>query len=76
MNEEQQIVAGIMCEQMEPPIAVEQLNREATLADLGLNSLKFMLVIIEIEHRLEKSIFKVELMPELKTVGDVLDLVA
>lgn len=75
MNTEQQTIIEIMCEQSEPRIATGDLSREHEIESIGLNSLKFMLTIIEIEHQLKRSIFKLENMPNLKTVGDILDLV-
>jgi len=76
MNDEQSTILGILSQHSEPALAVEQIKHEHGIEQIGLNSLKFMLAIIEIEHQLGRSVFNVDIMPRLKTVGDVLALVA
>ncbi len=44
--------------------------------DLGVDSLKFITVMLDIEEELDRHIFKVENIPCIITVGDLLALVA
>ena len=75
MNKEQKSIIDIISQQTDPPVPAKSITSSHSIEELGLDSLKFMLTIIEIEHQLGKSIFNVEVMPNIKTVGDVLDLV-
>jgi acyl carrier protein len=55
-----------------PPAAIA---RTEGLIALGIDSLKFIVVILEIEQRLDRSVFDIENVGQLRTVGDILDLV-
>ncbi|MEN3297131.1 MAG: Phosphopantetheine attachment site [Burkholderiales bacterium] len=52
-----------------------QLDPTDALSDLGIDSLRFIVVILEIEQCLNRSIFDIGNVGELRTVGDILDLV-
>jgi acyl carrier protein len=52
-----------------------KLSPTDALSDLGVDSLKFIVVILEIEQCLNRSIFDIGNVGELRTVGDILELV-
>ena len=52
------------------------LHAAATLADLDIDSLGFIVIILEIEQKIQRSIFDVENVGRLKTIGDILSLAA
>jgi acyl carrier protein len=51
------------------------IDRADGLIVLGIDSLKFIVVILEIEQRLNRSVFDIENVGQLRRVGDILDLV-
>lgn len=53
---------------------VAKLAPEVVLADLGINSLKFIMVLLEIEKVSGKKVMDINKIGKLKTVGDVLAL--
>lgn len=53
---------------------VATLTRERVLADVGINSLKFIMVLLEIEQATGKKVMDINKIGQLKTVGDVLAL--
>lgn len=52
----------------------DMLGPDETLLDLGIDSLKFIVVILEIEERLQRKVFNIENIGKLRTVGDMLAL--
>ena len=52
------------------------LHETATLVDLDVDSLGFIVIVLEIEQKLQRSIFDVENVGRLKTIGDILSLAA
>ncbi len=50
------------------------LSPEDVLADVGVNSLKFIMVLLEIEQVTGKKVMDINKIGKLKTVGDVLAL--
>jgi acyl carrier protein len=42
------------------------------LSDLGIDSLKFIMVILEVEQRLKRPVFGLDNVGQLRTVGDLL----
>jgi acyl carrier protein len=44
--------------------------------DLGIDSLQFILLLLEIESKAERKIFDVESISQIKTVGDLCSAVA
>lgn len=54
--------------------APDALGADETLLDLGIDSLKFIVVILEIEERLQRKVFNIENIGKLRTVGDMLAL--
>ncbi|MBC7502903.1 MAG: acyl carrier protein [Herminiimonas sp.] len=72
MTEDQQNVLAILsrcagCESNE-------VNTDDTFADLDIDSLKFIMLILEIEETLERSVFNIETVGELRTVGDLMTI--
>lgn len=45
------------------------------LIDLGIDSLKFIVLILEIEHGLDRKVFDVANVGQMRTVDDLLGLV-
>jgi acyl carrier protein len=56
--------------------AVADIDPADALIALGIDSLRFIVVILEIEQRLNRSVFDIENVGNLRKVGDILDLVA
>jgi acyl carrier protein len=50
------------------------LNADTVLSDLDIDSLKFIVVILEIEQRLNRDIFDIENVGQIRSVGDILKL--
>lgn len=50
------------------------LDTADTFADLDIDSLKFILMILEIEEIVGRSVFNIETIGELRTVGDLMSL--
>lgn len=74
MNE-QDIVRSIIAASAEPPLDASALKDDDALNALGIDSLKFMLVVIDVEQQLGRPIFKVEDVPSISTVKDIVKLV-
>jgi acyl carrier protein len=72
MNREQQIAREILARHAHPTAGA--LMPEQSLGDIGIDSLKFIVLVLEIEQGLEKKIFDVDNVARLRTVGDVLRL--
>jgi acyl carrier protein len=53
---------------------VAKLLPDVVLADLGINSLKFIMVLLEIEQVSGKKVMDINKIGKLKTVADVLAL--
>ncbi|WP_103069469.1 phosphopantetheine-binding protein [Aquimarina sediminis] len=51
---------------------IESINKEDELGALGIDSLNFLLLILDLEAHTQQNIFKPENIAELKTVGDIL----
>lgn len=50
------------------------LVEDDALNDLGIDSLKFIVMILEIEERVQRHIFDIKNIGKLRTVGDMLSL--
>jgi acyl carrier protein len=74
MNNDQISVLEILAQHAER--TPDALDVADVLSDLDIDSLKFLIVILEVEQRLGRQIFDVENVGELRTVGDILDLVS
>jgi len=53
---------------------VKKLLPEVVLADVGINSLKFIMVLLEVEQVSGRKVMDMNKIGTLKTVGDVLAL--
>jgi acyl carrier protein len=73
MTQDHTVVLDILAQHAQRPR--EALDAAGVLADLGIDSLKFIVVVLDIEQRLKRHIFDVENVGELRTVGDILSLV-
>lgn len=54
------------------PAALDPID---DLEDIGIDSLKFIVILLEIEEQLGRHIFDVDNVGQLLTVGDILGLV-
>ncbi|HEY6879428.1 MAG TPA: phosphopantetheine-binding protein [Polyangiales bacterium] len=70
-----EIIRSVVASNAEPPRAPEELRESDALADLGIDSLKFMLVVIDLELQLGRQVFKVDDVPCIQTVHDIMRLV-
>ena len=50
-----------------------KLSRDDLLADLGISSLKFITMMLEIQQVSGRKIFDIDTIGNLKTVGDLVD---
>lgn len=56
--------------------SMDDLREDARLSDeLGLDSLRFVTLVLEIEERLGRKVFNIDNLPRIKTVGDLLSTV-
>ena len=68
-------VRALIAASAEPPLDVAALKGETALLDIGIDSLKFMLLVIDVEQQLGRPIFDVESVPTINTVQDLVNLV-
>ena len=52
----------------------DKFSREDLLADLGISSLKFIMMMLEIQQVSGRKIFDIDTIGNLKTVGDLVAL--
>ena len=69
------VVKQVIASSAEPQMEFSNLSEEAFLKDIGIDSLKFMLMVIDIEQQLGRQIFQIDAVPEIRTVSDVIKLV-
>jgi acyl carrier protein len=74
MNQDQTLIIDILARHAQ--CAPADLDASCGLLDLGLDSLKFIVAVLDIEQRLNRRIFDVDNVGQLTTVGDILRLVA
>jgi acyl carrier protein len=74
MTPDQTSVLEILAQHAQRPPAA--LDAAKVLSDLDIDSLRFIVVVLEIEQYLNRHIFDIENVGRLRTVGDILDLVA
>jgi acyl carrier protein len=55
--------------------APEALSLNDELVDLDIDSLKFIVVILDVEQALNRHVFDIENVGKLRSVGDILKLV-
>lgn len=72
---EKDIVRAIIAASAEPPMDAATLKDDDALNALGIDSLKFMLVVIDVEQKLGRPVFKVEDVPSINTVKDIVNLI-
>lgn len=73
MNQDQTIIIDILAGHAQCTPA--DIDASSGLLDVGLDSLKFIVAVLDIEQRLNRRIFDVENVGQLRTVGDILALV-
>jgi acyl carrier protein len=74
MTNDQQAILDILAQHAQ--CARDAIDAASELTDLGIDSLKFIVVVLEIEQRLDRGIFDIDNVGQLRTVGDILDLAA
>lgn len=72
MSPDQIVILEVLAQQTQRLPA--GLNADTVLSDLGIDSLKFIVVILEIEQRLNRHIFDIENVGQIRSVGDILKL--
>ncbi len=56
---------------------LEQIREEATLeGELGLDSMRFVTLVLEIEEYLGRRVFSIDNLPGIRTVGDLFKAVS
>jgi acyl carrier protein len=73
MSPDQIVILEVLAQQTQRLPA--GLNADTVLSDLGIDSLKFIVVILEIEQRLNRHIFDIQNVGQIRSVGDILKLV-
>ena len=77
LNENQLAARQILSELCRKNLNHDYLAGEMKLfEDLGVDSLQFIRLILEVETRVGRKIFDVETIAKLKTVNDLYDLLA
>ena len=75
LNENQLTVKQMLTGLCEKNLNHNELNGEMKLfEDLGVDSLQFIRLILEIESSIGRKVFNVETIANLKTVNDLYDL--
>lgn len=69
------LVKAVIAVACEPPCSAPELDVQTRLMDVGIDSLKFMLLIVEVEEVVGGSVFAVDQIGQIVTVDDVLQLV-
>ena len=72
MNNDQQAMLEVIARHVRRDAVA--LQETEALADLDIDSLKFIVIVLEIEQTLQRSIFDVDNVGRLKTIGDILSL--
>jgi acyl carrier protein len=73
MNQDQISILEILAKHAQR--APGTLETSDVLGDLDIDSLKFLLVILEVEQQLGRHIFDIDNVGHIRTVADILDLV-
>ena len=72
LNQEQLVARGILAELTKENFCPEDILDEMLInIDLGIDSLQFIRLILELEAKVEKQIFNVENIARIKTVADL-----
>ena len=70
MTQEENTIVSVLARHSGVP--AENIKREIPLAELGLNSFKFMISLLEIQKTLGKQFLTVENLATLQTIDDLL----
>jgi len=73
MTPDQQTVLDILHRNVDE--GLQTFQTDVALTDMGIDSLKFIMLVLEIENQLGRTIFNMESIGELRTVDDLLNLV-
>ena len=73
MTPDQQTVLDILHRNVDE--GLQTFQTDIALTDIGIDSLKFIMLVLEIENQLGRTIFNMESIGELRTVDDLLNLV-
>jgi len=74
MTRDQSDVLDILARHAQRP--ARALEPACEMADIGIDSLKFIMVVLDIEQHLNRRVFDVGNVGGLRTVGDLIELVA
>ena len=72
MTQDHQIILDAVAEHTGQPASA--ILADAELADVGLDSLKFLLVLLDVERRLKRKVVDIGSVGKLRTMQDLLDL--
>ncbi|UUY08384.1 phosphopantetheine-binding protein [Pseudomonas sp. J452] len=75
MNIKQQILA-LISEHTEPSLPVDQIAEDLSLQEIGIDSLRFMLLVLALEELLGQSGFNVGSISQVRSVGDLIAMAA
>jgi acyl carrier protein len=68
-------VKGILSSISELSVSIEDIRETHLLSDdLGVDSLQMIRLVLELEERLQRKVFDVDNIANVKTVGDVIEL--
>jgi acyl carrier protein len=77
LNSDYQIVCDAVARLTAREVAREDIRAEMLLSrDLGIDSLQFIRLILEIESQTARRIFDVQVISQIKTVQDLCNVVA
>jgi len=71
---DQENIKTIIANSCEPPIESANLSNDLKLDGLGIDSLKLMLVVLDIEEAVGRRIFEVGQISRVETVGELVAL--
>ncbi|GAA3627201.1 phosphopantetheine-binding protein [Flavivirga jejuensis] len=66
-------ILKLIADKTKPPIDKNAIKLEDELSCLGIDSLNFLLLILDLEVYAKKGAFKPENIVKLKTVGDIIN---
>ena len=69
-------VLTIIARHTRPVLSVEALQRHHMLTDIGIDSLGFLMVLLDLQDMPGGASFTAEQMVHVRTVGDILDIYA
>jgi acyl carrier protein len=75
LNQDQLTVRQVLANLNPGGLGLDQIYSEMSIGqDLGIDSLNFIRLILEVESRVGRKIFEVQTIAGIKTVGDLYDV--